>query len=240
MGQEYSRLYSTDEYMRPRNTQQKGFIRQAGCFGCFGCLGIISTLIIIAGILFATSAGWIALPQIFVFTPNSSAVYFQVQKMNRLETVSYKIESVYKYDQNANSSWYDIWKYISNQKKLFVIPGEAIAGVDLSQLKPQDVQIHDKAITMTLPASQILETSLDEQHIQVYDISTGAATLFQGMDPNTQDQVLTAAKASFKNDACKEGDILKKAAENAKQQFIPLLTELGFTSVTVNAPSGTC
>lgn len=259
MGQEYPNWNTTHQREQPgqnpwlqgqfpppyantniRDNQRRGLTRRAGCISCLGLIGL--ALLIVAGGFLATFAGFrfVITQGPVVVLPSTSAVYIQVQKMDRLETVSYNLESVYTYDENANSPWYNIWKYISNQKKLFVIPGTVTAGVDLSQLTQQDVQIHGKAITLTLPPSRILDTSLDEQNIKVYDISTGLAIIFQNMDPNTQDQILTAAKASFQNDACQKGDILQKAADNARQQFIPFLTELGFTNVTINAPSGTC
>jgi len=224
--------------MNLRDIQRKRFMGKVGCMGI-----VLAALVIVAGTILATLAvsGKLVIAQgpVVVLPPTSSAVFIQVQKMNRLETVSYTLERTYKYDQNANSPWYDIGKYFGDQRKLFVIPGEVVAGIDLSQLKKEDVQAHGKAITMNLPASQILETSLDEQNIQVYDISTGISVFFQGMDPNVQNQILAAAKVSLQTDACK-GGILQKAAENAKQQFASFLTELGFTNVTVNAPSGTC
>ncbi len=174
-----------------------------------------------------------------VILPSSSMVLLKIQKMDRLETVSYNIQRVYKYDQNANSPWYDVWKAFGDQRKLFVVPGKVIAGVDLTQISKGDVQVRAKTITITLPPSQIFDTNVDEQNIQVYDMSTGLATLSQGMDPNVYNQILAAAKVSLKNDACNQG-ILRQAADNARQQFTSFLTELGYTNVTVNAPAGTC
>lgn len=210
--------------------------------GKLGCIGIaLAVLVLVAGVSYAFTSGRIVfVPQgSAVVLPSSGTVFIQVQRMNRLETVSYTLESTYKYDQNANSPWYDVWKYFGDQRKLFVVPGQIVAGVDLSKLTKGDVQIHGKAITLNLPTSQVLDTSLDEQHIQVYDISTGIGVFFQNMDPNVQDKILAAAKVSLQSDACDQG-ILKQAAENAQQQFASFLTELGFTSVTVNAPAGTC
>jgi hypothetical protein len=210
--------------------------------GKFGWVGIVlAALVVVAAIFYAFASGKIVfVPQgSAVVLPSSGTVFIQVQRMNRLETVSYTIESTYKYDQNANSPWYDVRKYLSDQRKLFVVPGHVTAGVDLSKLTKEDVQIHGKAITLNLPPSQVLDTSLDEQNIQVYDISTGIASFFQNMDPNVQDKILAAAKVSLQKDACDQG-ILRQASQNAQQQFTSFLTELGFTSVTVNAPVGTC
>lgn len=211
-------------------------IEKGGLAGIF-----LAVLVVAAGISYAFASGRLAIvPQgSAIVLPSSGTVFIQVQRMNRLETVSYTLESTYKYDQNANSPWYDVWKYISDQKKLFVVPGKITAGIDLSKLTKEDVQVHGKAITLNLPASQILDTSLDEQNIQVYDISTGLASFFQSMDPNLQDKILAAAKVSLQKDACDQG-ILRQASQNAQQQFTSFLTELGFTSVTVNAPVGTC
>lgn len=209
-----------------------------------GILGWIGTLLVVM-ILGGTIAFLILSQRIIVTSgtvitlPDSGKVLLQIRNIGRLETVSYTLEKVYPYDRNANSPWYDLGKYLGDQRKLFVVPGEVIAGFDLTRLRKEDVQIQGKAITINLPPPQILTVSIDEKNVQVYDMSTGVYSFMQGMDPNTENQVLAAGKVSLQKDAC-DGGILQKASASAKQQFTSFLTELGFTSVTINIPKGTC
>src|SRR5207244_5587782 len=129
----------------PLATQRKSFP------GLFGCIGIALAILILIG---ATVFTTLALAKRFIVTsgpvvvlPDSSRVLLEIRNMGRLETVSYTLERVYTYDQHANSPWYDVWKIFGDQRKLFVVPGEVIAGVDLTQLKKEDVQIQGKALT---------------------------------------------------------------------------------------------
>jgi Protein of unknown function (DUF4230) len=143
--------------LEPLATQRKRFP------GICGCIGIALAIILLIGATVVTTLalakGFIVPSGPVVVLPNSSRVLLEIRNMNRLETVSYSLERVYTDDKNANSPWYDVWKIFGDQRKLFVVPGEVIAGVDLTQLKQGDVQIQGKAITITLPPSQILQTS---------------------------------------------------------------------------------
>lgn len=215
--------------------------RQRRFPGILGCIGtLLAVMILVATFAFLILSQRILVAPGTVNTlPDSGRVLLQIRNMGRLETVSYTLEKVYSYDKNANSPWYDLGQYFGDQRKLFVVPGEVIAGFDLVRLHKEDVQIQGKAITINLPSPQILTASIDEKKVQVYDMSSGVYSFLQGMDPNAESQVLAAAKVSLQKDAC-DGGILQKASASAKQQFTSFFTELGFTSITINIPNGTC
>jgi len=83
---------------------------------------------------------------------------------------------------------------LAGDRILLVVHGQSIAGIDLSQLKPEDVQITEsggaRSIHVTLPASQLFVTNLDNQHTRVYARSTG---LLVPVDQNLESD--TRAKA---------------------------------------------
>src|SRR5271154_40784 len=107
------------------------------------------------------------------FDTSVPAVVQKIQRLNRLETVVYSIDTVV---EGAKSSPV-LPDLLAGDRILLVVHGQSIAGIDLSQLKPEDVHIDEKngtrAIHVTLPASQIFITSIDNQHTRVYARSTG-------------------------------------------------------------------
>jgi uncharacterized protein DUF4230 len=202
------------------------------------CIGIILALIIALLVLALFGRFFKIVPQssVVIPLPDNVTVITQIRNIGRLETVSYTLEKVIPYDQDSNS----IWRFLGNHTKLFIVHGEVIAGFDLTRLSKDNVKIQGTAITINLPPPQILETNLDEAQTRTYDVTQGPLGLFpEGLDSNTELQILAAAKISLKDDACK-GDILQKASDNARQQFTSFLIELGFKTVTINIPSGTC
>lgn len=200
--------------------------------GCLAFLGVVFVVLIVVVSFILISFNKVTV----TVQPSSDTVVTQIRNLSRVETVSYTLEKVIAYDQDANS----IWHFLGNHTKLFVVHGDVIAGFDLTSLSKNDVKIDKKSISINLPPPQILVTTLDESKMKVYDSNSGVYGLWnEGIDANTELQILTQAKTSLHDGACQEG-ILQKASDNARTQFRAFLTSLGFTTVTINIPKGTC
>jgi hypothetical protein len=113
------------------------------------------------------------------------------------------------------------------------VHGNTVAGVDLSQLKPESVQITEtsngRSIQLTLPASQVFQTTVDEQKTRVYSRNTG---LFVSADPNLESMTRAKAQAELQQAALTDG-ILDAAAKNARVAVTAMLQGLGFAHVDV-------
>ena len=160
------------------------------------------------------------------------AVVEKIQHLSRLETVVYSLDTVVE-GQRTTPLLPDI---LAGDKLLLIVHGQSIAGVDLSQLKPEDVQIDNptgttagSTIHVTLPASQIFVTSLDEQHTRVYTRSTG---LLVPADANLESDTRANAQQQLQQAALSDG-ILDAARKNARATVTTLLYSLGFQSVDV-------
>jgi len=114
-----------------------------------------------------------------------------------------------------------------------IVHGNSIAGVDLSQLKPENVQISDitngRSIQLTLPPSQIFTTTVDETKTRVYSRNTG---LFVSPDPNLESVTRAKAQTDLQQAALNDG-ILDAAANNARVAVTAMLQGLGFAHVEV-------
>ena len=159
------------------------------------------------------------------FDTSVPAVVQRIQRLNRLETVVYSIDTVV---EGARSSPV-LPDLLAGDRLLLVVHGQSIAGIDLSQLKPEDVRINGQSIHVTLPASQLFVTTLDNQHTRVYARSTG---ILVPVDQNLETDTRAKAQEQLQQAALADG-ILDTARKNARATITTLLYSLGFQQVDV-------
>ena len=162
------------------------------------------------------------------FDPSVPVVVAQIQKLSRLETVVYSLDTVV---EGAHTSPV-IPDILAGDKILLVCHGESIAGIDLAKLKPEDVRIDRKdprSVHVNLPASELFLTTLDNQHARVYMRTTG---LLVPADPNLESQTRVKAQQQLQAAALSDG-ILDAARKNARTTIAALLYGLGFQHVEV-------
>ncbi|HXR33465.1 MAG TPA: DUF4230 domain-containing protein [Verrucomicrobiae bacterium] len=148
----------------------------------------------------------------------------QIQKLQRLETVSYTMDKII-------SGGHDnplLPKFLVSDRLLLVVHGEVIAGVDLGKLRASDVAVNNRRIFVRLPKAEILVTRLDNEKTRVYSRDTG---LFSSPDPNLETQVRQEAERQLQQAALLDG-ILKSADENARNSVQSILNGLGFEQIT--------
>jgi Protein of unknown function (DUF4230) len=163
------------------------------------------------------------------FDTSVPAVVHRIQRLSRLETVVYSIDTVVE----GNKSSPIFPDLLAGDRLLLVVHGQSIAGIDLAQLKLEDVRIDDKnggrSIHVTLPASQLFVTTLDNQHTRVYARSTG---LLVPADQNLESDTRAKAEHQLQQAALADG-ILDTARKNARATITTLLYSLGFQQVDV-------
>ena len=162
------------------------------------------------------------------FSTSVPAVVEKIQRLNRLETVVYSLDSVVEGDKSSPI----FPDALAGDKLLLIVHGQSFAGIDLSKLKPEDVRIdpaNRRSIHVNLPASEIFTTTLDNDHTRVYARSTG---LLVPVDPNLE--TLTRARAQTQlQDAALADGILDAARKNARSSVPALLYGPGFEQVDV-------
>jgi hypothetical protein len=164
------------------------------------------------------------------FDTSVPAVVRRIQHLSRLETVVYSLDTIVE----GSKSSAVLPDLIAGDRILLVVHGQAIAGIDLTQLKPEDVRITEsngvRSIHVTLPASQLFLTSLDNQHTRVYARSTG---ILVPVDPNLEAETRAKAEQQLQQTALSDG-ILDSARKNARATITTLLYSLGFQQVDVS------
>jgi hypothetical protein len=161
------------------------------------------------------------------FDTSVPAIVQKIQRLARLETVVYSIDTVVE----GSKSSAVLPDLLAGDRILLVVHGQSIAGIDLSQLKPEDVRIDNngQTIHVALPPSQIFLTSIDNQHTRVYMRSTGVLV---PADPNLETETRVKAEQQLQASALTDG-ILDTASKNARATVTTLLYSLGFHEVDV-------
>lgn len=151
------------------------------------------------------------------------AVVQEIQTLSQLVTVRYVIEKVVVEE--------DV-KWFGENRVLLVTHGVVKAGVDLERLGPEDIEITENRVHITLPPPQILDAYLDESKTQVIEHSTG---LLRTFDKNLETLARQNAVMDIRRAARNEG-ILEEAEDRAQTQLEALLYRLGFEAVEISAP----
>lgn len=191
---------------------------------------ILMTLMVVVLAVIAVIGFMRFSPQATTQVLSTQGVVNKIQSLNRLQSVVYHVDTVIQ--SHKEGTWYRLWQ--DEQKGLFIAHGRVQAGIDLSQLKAEHVEISadGQQVKIQLPPAQIFETYLDK--IEVYDVQTGLFNLFD-IDPQVFNQAQTEAKQQVLASACK-ADILKLANENAQKQ---VQTLFGLAQVQVQVETST-
>jgi hypothetical protein len=166
------------------------------------------------------------------FKASPETVIKEMQQLQRLETASFTIEKVIEAGTQGNP----FQEILYGDRILLIAHGQVVAGVDLSKLDPQAVSITGPQLTITLPATEIFSTSLDNSQSRIYDRRLG---LLSKGDKDLESQTRQHAEELIQQAAC-DGMILTQAATNASQQLEALFKGFGFTEVVIQAPAGSC
>jgi Protein of unknown function (DUF4230) len=150
----------------------------------------------------------------------------RIQRLQRLETVVYTMDKIVTGAKESPI----LPNFLAGDRLLMLVHGEVVAGIDFANLKPGDVKVSGKQITLHLPAAQLFRTSLDSAKTRVYSRQTG---LFVPTDPNLETQVRQQAELQLQQAALADG-ILPTAQQNATSTITSLLQGLGFEKIDFN------
>jgi hypothetical protein len=151
------------------------------------------------------------------------AVVHQIQSLQRLETVRFNMEKIVSGERESEY----VPKWLVGDRLLLVVEGEAVAGVDLAKLQPDDVTVTGRRVTVTLPRAELFSIRIDNERSRVYSRETG---LFSSLDPQLETDVRREAERQLR-DAAMQGKILDHANENARTTLTSFLRGLGFDQV---------
>jgi len=185
---------------------------------------MLKTRLIILGLVLAIGAGvalfvallWVPLP-LSSAPPriqNTATMLKQVQTLSELVTVKYVLEKVVILE---DIKWY------GENRVLLVAHGVVKAGVDLQEIKPEDVRVDDKKVVVKLPPARITDVYLDDKKTRVVDRTTG---LLRAFDKDLEQSARRQAVEDLSISARFNG-INGDAEERARLQLTNLFHQLG-------------
>lgn len=157
-----------------------------------------------------------------------TALVTRVRALNRLETASMRVVHV----STITQSYELVPNALGGDQLTFLAAGDVIAGIDLSQLRQEDVRREgDGTIVVHLPPSQVLVTRLDNRESRVINRKTG---FFRKADVHMEGRARQYAEQGIRNEAVNKG-ILNLASQNAEVKVAELLHMFGFQRVRCEA-----
>jgi len=185
---------------------------------------MLKTRLIILGLVLAIGAGvalfvallWVPLPRSSAppRIQNTATMLKQVQTLSELVTVKYVLEKVVILE---DIKWY------GENRVLLVAHGVVKAGVDLQEIKPEDVRLDDKKVVVKLPPARITDVYLDDKKTRVVDRTTG---LLRAFDKDLEQSARRQAVEDLSISARFNG-INGDAEERARLQLSNLFHQLG-------------
>lgn len=158
-----------------------------------------------------------------------SLVIQKIQDLSELTTAEFTMQAVVPTEQESTFSGFTI----GTTKLLYVAQGEVQAGVDLSQLTPEQLQVTGDSIVVKLPPARILNSKIDVNKSQVYDYNRGFLGLGPDSGPQLQSIAQQEALKKIVAAACEQG-VLQRASDRGKLVVTQLLTSAGYKTVTVD------
>jgi Protein of unknown function (DUF4230) len=147
----------------------------------------------------------------------------RIQRLQRLETVVYTMDKLVT-GAKENPVLPD---FLTGDRLLMMVHGEVVAGIDFSNLKPDEVRVDGKQIRLHLPAAQVFSVRLDSAKTRVYSRQTG---LLVPTDPNLETEVRQEAEREMQEAALADG-ILRNAQQNGASTISSLLQGLGIQKI---------
>ena len=213
--------------------------RRSRGFGRLGTAGSGLLIGVVLGAVLVGSAGWVLLSRssgrnllgrvfsavtgrTLTIDVSQPTVVDRIQRLQRLETVVYTMDKIV-----TGAKENVLPDFLTGDRLLMMVHGEVVAGVDLSELKTNDVRVEGKLVRVHLPAPQVFMTRLDSAKTRVYSRQTG---LLVPTDPNLETQVRQEAERQLLEAATADG-ILRNAQVNAAATIRSLLQGLGFEEI---------
>ncbi len=149
---------------------------------------------------------------------NTTSVVHEIQSLSDLVTVKYVLNKVVVLE---DVKWY------GENRVLLLAQGVVKAGIDLKRLKPEDVSISGRTITLHLPPTQITDAYLDDSASQVIDHTTG---LLRAFDKNLEQTARQNAVDDLAR-AARHAGILEEADKRGRAELLSFFKRAGFATV---------
>jgi hypothetical protein len=145
---------------------------------------------------------------------SSPSVLTQIKQLNQLATVRFSIQRVVGLTEPKVP--------VGEESILLIVQGEVQAGVNLADLRSEDVLLSDKRARVRLPQPKVLTSYLDEGQTKVWDRHVTWWTPWVPYSPDLEHRARMQALDEIRKAAIGMG-ILDRAGQNAENAIRQLL-----------------
>jgi len=145
---------------------------------------------------------------------STPTVITQIKQLNQLATVRFSIQRVVGMTEPKIP--------VGEESILLIVQGDVQAGVDLADLRPEDVVLSDRHARVRMPPPKVLTSYLDESQTKVWDRHVTWWTPWVPYSPDLEHRARLQALDEIRKAAINMG-ILDRAGENAEtaiRQFL--------------------
>lgn len=202
----------------------------------FSRLGFFSAVLMVA--LAQLSFSWLNswrkhwIPETQTQVDIPSLIINELRKVSQLNTVIFTSSSVVPAKAERIIGDFTLGK----TELLYLAHGEVRAGIDLDELKAENISYSATGVEITLPPPRILDSKIDVQQSRVYHYNRGFLNLGPDMAPQLQTSAQRKALKGMVAIACSEG-ILEEANLKSQEVVKSLLNQAGYQQVIVKTQS---
>lgn len=153
----------------------------------------------------------------------------QIRDASELTTAVFTMEAVIPTQQDAAVGGF----VVGTTKLLYVAYGEVRAGVDLTGLTPDRIEVVEGVLRLRLPPARVLDSKIDVTRSKVYDYNRGFLGLGPDVAPALQDLAQKEALKKIEKAAICTDGVLQRANDRAKLVVTQLIQVPGIKEVVV-------
>jgi len=155
--------------------------------------------------------GWLLFrPREASVTEQNDMAITRIQAIGKMELAKLTIKDVLDYNIKRD--------YLPDSKLLLVVTGEMAGCIDLTKLKPEDIQRSDSSLRILLPRPEICYYKIDHKRSRIYNAMT---FIFLDNDMEITQEAYRRAEAYFQSDSL-NNIVYKETEQNAEKILKPL------------------
>src|SRR4051812_9108562 len=171
---------------------------------------VVFALVLLAGLLFRSHLRSLWRSELL----STPTVITQIKQLNQLATVRFSIQRVVGLTEPKIP--------LGEESILLIVQGDVQAGVDLADLRPEDVVLSGRQALVRLPAPKMLASYLDESQTKIWDRHVTWWTPWVPYSPDLEHRARLQALDEIRKAAIKMG-ILDRAGQNAESAIRQVL-----------------
>jgi hypothetical protein len=164
------------------------------------------------------------------FTPAPTATPLpppRWSELGKLASVEYTAQTVVERERNRPGVGNVL---LGKDRIVLLAAGRVMMGIDLEKIRPSDMAMSGDAITVTLPAIELLAVELLPDQSRIFDSQRSwIFSEYQGLEL----EAMNEARRKLREEASRNSQMIRIAESQARLQVIEFLRKAGFQNVTV-------